>query len=378
MSVPVTLQRDGFDALFAVLERRGYLCVGPVLRDGAIVYDRVRRASDLPEGWVDEQAPGHYRLRRGDAPTLFGYVVGPHSFKKYLFPPDLRLWRLRREGQGFARDDAPEPVPRYAFLGVRGCEIAALEVQDRVFIGRAVADPTYRERRARALVIAVECTRSAGTCFCVSMGTGPAVEGGYDIAITELIDGGHRFVLRAGSDEGRAILDELGGAHATHADREQARRGVERCAAEQGQRFDAGGLPELLRESLDSRHWESVAERCLACASCTLACPTCFCSSVEDTSDLGGAHAERWRRWDSCFNPGHSYLHGGEVRPSTASRYRQWLTHKLGTWVEQFGTSGCVGCGRCVTWCPVGIDLREEVEALRRERARTAREEQPV
>jgi ferredoxin len=98
-----------------------------------------------------------------------------------------------------------------------------------------------------------------------------------------------------------------------------------------------------------------------------MVCPTCFCSSVEDVSDLSGEHVERRRHWDSCFNFSFSYMNGGNVRDNTRSRYRQWLTHKLGSWIEQFGASGCVGCGRCITWCPVGIDLTEEVAAIRGE-----------
>jgi Fe-S-cluster-containing hydrogenase component 2 len=132
-----------------------------------------------------------------------------------------------------------------------------------------------------------------------------------------------------------------------------------------GRTLATDGLREVLLRQLDSPHWDEVGERCLACANCTLVCPTCFCSSVEDVSDLDGSHAERWRRWDSCFNPGFSHIHGGEVRNSTGARYRQWLTHKLATWHDQFGTSGCVGCGRCVTWCPVGIDLTAEAARLR-------------
>ncbi len=93
-------------------------------------------------------------------------------------------------------------------------------------------------------------------------------------------------------------------------------------------------------------------------------CPTCFCTDTEDVTDLTGDHAERWRRWDSCFSLDFSFVHGGTIRSSTRSRYRQWLTHKLGTWWAQFGESGCVGCGRCIAWCPVGIDLTEEVAAL--------------
>jgi formate hydrogenlyase subunit 6/NADH:ubiquinone oxidoreductase subunit I len=107
-----------------------------------------------------------------------------------------------------------------------------------------------------------------------------------------------------------------------------------------------------------------VAQRCLACTNCTLVCPTCFCVAVEDTTDLAGDHVERHRRWDSCFTAGHSYVHGGSVHASTASRYRQWMTHKLSTWFDQFGSSGCVGCGRCIAWCPAAIDITEEAAAI--------------
>jgi Fe-S oxidoreductase len=96
-----------------------------------------------------------------------------------------------------------------------------------------------------------------------------------------------------------------------------------------------------------------------------MVCPTCFCTTVEDVSDVTGDHAERWRRWDSCFTLGFSYIHGGSIRNSGKARYRQWMTHKLASWIDQFGTSGCVGCGRCITWCPVGIDITEEARAIR-------------
>jgi ferredoxin len=369
----VTLRRDAFDHLFEVLEQRGYLCVGPVLRDGAIVYDRVRHASDLPEGWSDEQAPGRYRLTRRDDGALFGYAVGPQSFKQFLFPPQQRVWRLRRTDGGFERVDSQQVPPRYAFLGVRACELAALGIQDKVFGGGSFTDGDYVTRRDTALTIAVSCTRSASTCFCASTDTGPAVQHGFDLALTELLEGGHRFVIRAGSEAGQAILDELATTAATRSDLQAARAAVARGAAQQRHGLDdLAALPRQLRDSADSPRWQEVATRCLACANCTLACPTCFCSSVEDVSDLDGEHADRWRRWDSCFNPGFSYLHGGEVRKTTAARYRQWLTHKLGTWVEQFGTSGCVGCGRCIAWCPVGIDIRDEVARLQQDAAEAA------
>jgi sulfhydrogenase subunit beta (sulfur reductase) len=131
--------------------------------------------------------------------------------------------------------------------------------------------------------------------------------------------------------------------------------------------MEAGGLRELLAASHEAARWDDVASRCLTCGNCTMACPTCFCTTVEDVTDLSGDHAERWQSWASCFELDFSRLHGGPVRASGVSRYRQWLTHKLGTWHDQFGSSGCVGCGRCIVWCPVGIDLTEEVAALRDE-----------
>jgi ferredoxin len=123
-------------------------------------------------------------------------------------------------------------------------------------------------------------------------------------------------------------------------------------------------LVDLLKENYAHPRWDDVAERCVTCGNCTMVCPTCFCFSVTDTSSLTGEDPERHRSWDSCFTMDHSYLHGGSVRVSGRSRYRQWMTHKLATWHDQFGTSGCVGCGRCITWCPAGIDITEEVAAI--------------
>jgi ferredoxin len=129
--------------------------------------------------------------------------------------------------------------------------------------------------------------------------------------------------------------------------------------------MESRDVKDLLYRNLEHPRWDEVATRCLSCANCTMVCPTCFCTTVEDVTDLSGEHAERWQRWDSCFTQAFSYVHGGSVRPSTKAKYRQWMTHKLATWLDQFGSSGCVGCGRCITWCPVGIDITEEVRAIR-------------
>lgn len=371
----VVIGFDELDSLVAALREDGYAVIGPRMRDGAIVYEPLDTAGNLPWGWTDEQDGGRYRLVRGDANFAFAHTVGPQSWKKYLYPPRQTLWKGHREGQRFIVEAPTEPAPRYAFLGVRGCELAAIAIQDRVFgvsrhDGRAAGeqqftDSGYAARRAAAFIIAVNCGRAGGTCFCDSMGTGPKAEGGYDLALTELPDAtAPTFLVEAGTPAGAALLDRLPHRKAEPADLAAAGAAVENARAHMGRTMVANPAP-LLARNLEHPRWDAVAARCLSCANCTMVCPTCFCTTVEDTTDLTGSHVERWRRWDSCFTVDFSYIHGGAIRQSGASRYRQWMTHKLSSWWEQFGTSGCTGCGRCITWCPVGIDITEEAQAIR-------------
>jgi ferredoxin len=353
------------EALLAALRDRGHRILGPTVRDGAIVYDELETAAELPMGWTDRQEPGSYRLERRADEARFGYAVGPHSWKQFLFPPRVRLWRARRNGDSPPEvEEEPLDTRPLAFIGVRACELRAIAIQDRVFTGGRFVDRDYAARRDSAFVVAVNCGEPAATCFCASMGAGPRADAGYDLALTEILEGRHRLLVQAGSDRGVELLAELPSRAARPADLAAADAVVQRSAARMGRAMPAGDLHDLLAENLEHPRWDDVAERCLSCTNCTLVCPTCFCATVEDHTDLTGDHAERWRTWDSCFSLDHSYIHGGSVRPSGRSRYRQWLTHKLGTWHDQFGSSGCVGCGRCIAWCPVGIDITEEIAAI--------------
>jgi len=353
------------EALVSGLRSRGYRVLGPTLQDGAIVYDELESAAELPAGWTDVQEPGSYRVERREDDALFGYAVGPHSWKRYLLPPRLRLWQARLNGKGLEVEEEPLDETPLAFLGVRSCELHAIDIQDRVFVGGQAQDRDYASRREDVFLVAVNCIEPGGTCFCASMGTGPKAESGYDLALTEVLDGEHRFLAEAGSERGAELLAELPGREATDADVHAAGTAVDEAAARMGRQLDATDLHGLLRRNLEHPRWDEVAERCLTCGNCTMACPTCFCTSVEDSTDLAGQTAERHRVWDSCYSVEYSHIHGGAIRPSNRSRYRQWLTHKFGTWHDQFGTSGCVGCGRCITWCPVGIDVTEELTAIR-------------
>lgn len=363
---PVIIGAGGLDALIAALRAGGFTVIGPVARGDAIVLAEVSSAADLPRGRGDEQDAAHYRLReRGDG-ALFGFAATAQSWKSILFPARELMWAGEREDGGFAVRPPAGPAPRYALLGVRSCDLHAIGIHDRILLGRPVTDPAYAARRQDAFIIAVACSHPGGTCFCVSMGTGPRPAGGFDLSLTELLDeAGHRFLVTPGSPRGAALAAGLPGEPATAADLAAAEGVSAAAAARMGRRMDTGGLRELLYASPEHPRWDDVASRCLSCTNCTLVCPTCFCVSVEDVTDLTASTSERWRAWDSCFTSEHSHLPAGSLRPSTRSRYRQWLTHKLASWIDQFGMSGCVGCGRCITWCPAAIDITEEAAALR-------------
>jgi len=356
------LAKSDFQSFLDRLVALGYRTIGPTLIQGAIGYDEIRQIDDLPIGWTEHQSAGSYRLVRRDDDAWFGFNLGPHSWKRYLFPPQQTVARAIKREDGWQLDDVEDAEPPFAFLAVRSCELAAILVQDRVFLNEHHSDPIYRRRRENALLIAVNCTQAAETCFCTSMGTGPRCLVGFDLALTETELG---FTIETGSSRGASVLEGLPIRKAAPAECAEAAAARQQAEDQISKRLDTTDIREVLLGNLDHPRWDDVAERCLSCTNCTMVCPTCFCHSVEEVSDLDGGQVDRVRQWDSCFNARFSYMNGGLVRGDVRSRYRQWLTHKLAGWIDQFDTSGCVGCGRCITWCPVGIDLTAEVAAIR-------------
>jgi Fe-S-cluster-containing hydrogenase component 2 len=347
----------GLQQLLSILIERGYRVVGPTLSDNAIVLSELTSADDLPRGWGVDVAPGRYRIRRRDDNALFGHSAGPQSWKQFLHPPRQRLW-----SSDGAESDEP---PRYAFIGVRACDLSAITILNGVLGAASHPDQGFVGRLKRIFVVAVNCTEPGGLCFCASMGTGPHVGPGYDLALTERIaEDGCTYLVDAGSDGGADVLAALPHRDADRSEIDCARTAVSEAARHMGRHMPDGDLRELLTVSRESPHWQDVASRCLTCGNCTMVCPTCFCTSTEDITDLTGEHAERWMHWASCYELDFTYLHGGSVRQSGESRYRHWITHKLGTWHDQFGSTGCVGCGRCIAWCPTGIDITEEMNTL--------------
>ena len=361
-----TLPRGDFDSLLGALQDRGYETIGPRVKQGAIALEPVKLADELPVGITDAQDGGTYRLSERSDEALFGFANGPQSWKRILHPPVTRVWRAQRDEDGIRIEAEPDRSPKWAFIGVRSCDLHAIRSLDSALLDVEHPDEGYAARREGIFIVALNCSVAGGTCFCVSMGTGPHCEAGFDIALTEVIEGDtHYFTCEAGSERGEEVLEALPAAEAGEEERAAAAAVVERTAKSMGRQMDMEGLPDLLMRNLDHPRWDEVSERCLTCGNCTSVCPTCFCTDVSDTTDLSGDSAERWRTWDSCFTLGFTYVHGGSVRPTPRSRYRQWMTHKLATWGEQFDTFGCVGCGRCIAWCPVAIDITEEAAAIR-------------
>ena len=206
----LVIEREQLQALLDALHARGFPTIGPTLQDGSIVYDELKSIDDLPAGWSDRQEAGTYRLARREDGALFGYNVGPHSWKRFLHPPVLRLLQVESVGGNLAFTQGEPAAPTCAFIGVRACEVQAMAIQDRVFLDGEYSDPDYRSRRERAFVVAVDCGQAGGTCFCASMGTGPKVTGGFDLSLTEIVGPeGHRFVVETGSERGAELMREI-------------------------------------------------------------------------------------------------------------------------------------------------------------------------
>ncbi len=356
------LPRAKLQSLIDALRHAHKRVLGPVARDGAIVFDEIERASDLPIGWHDQQSAGRYRLTHDENPRAFAWANGPQALKPLTFAPQEILWHMDRNERGeLAFSDRIVEPPSTAVIGVRACDLAAIHLQDRHFAYGTYPDTYYNRRRRALFIVAVDCSHPADTCFCHSTGDGPAATSGFDLGLTEIEDG---FLLRAKSDAGRTLLDALPRFPATEGQLAEAAKQEQAAIAAQTRSLPSRNLRDDLMTRLAHKRWEDVAERCLACGNCTSVCPTCFCHSEGEIPAMDGRSAEHYREWDSCFTAGHSYIHGWIVRNETAMRYRQWLVHKLGTWHDQYGRSGCTGCGRCIAWCPAGIDLTEEARAL--------------
>lgn len=355
----VVIKKAEFNQLLSSLRKLGFSTVGPQVKHQVLQYGPIEGLDDLPKGYSSVQSPGSYRLKKGLHNRYFDITPGAQSWKEYIYPPRKKLFTMRKEEGRWERVEDDEVIPKYALIGVRPCELSAINILDQILIRDDFQDSDYAARRGRLFILAVDCLSPGDTCFCVSMGTGPEAGSGYDLKLTELEDG---FLIRIGSDIGLALMRELTWEPATAFNQQAARRALEKASRSMGRLIrDVETAPDAILNNLEHDYWMDVADRCMSCGNCTFVCPTCFCWDAVDEVSVTTNETTRTRVWDSCFNLAYSAQAGGNTRPSTKSRYRQWLSHKFGNWQKQFGVLGCVGCGRCITWCPAGIDVTAEV-----------------
>ena len=359
---PRFLPHDGLQALIDALVARGYKVIGPVVREGAVVLAPLEDAKRIPWGVLDVQAPGKYTLEAGNPQRAFGWVNGPSSLKPFLFKQQETLWQATVGADGRVGFGSVVEAHPQAVIGVRPCDIAAMRVQDRVFLEGEHVDIRYKARRDSLFTVVVNCTRAADTCFCTSQGVSTRAEQGYDLAMTEV---GGGFVIEAGSETGAEVLQALSLDDALPAQLTAADAGIREAATTQKRSApSAERCAQVLSVARDHPQWDRVAEQCEGCGNCTKLCPTCICHKQMYLPSLDGEGGEQVREWDSCHSETHGYVSGKNLRQARRERYRMRVTHKFTNMEHQFGLPGCVGCGRCISWCTKGIDVTENLAII--------------
>ena len=347
--------------------------LGPQVDGPAVRWGPLTGPDELPQGIGAETSPGHYRLKQRSGPERFAWGPSPDSLKRWLHVPEECFVHAAQDNGAFHILPGEQPgappggaaPPKFAFIGMRPCDLAALVRLDAVFLKGPYVEEHYSARRREAFLVVVNCTASLDTCFCASMECGPGARTGYDVALTEhTAEEPAAYLAEAGSARGVALIEAITAPRAEPGFIAECREACKQAAAVQRRRVDWRTAPAVMLRSFEHPRWEQTARRCLACGNCTLTCPTCFCVNTIEHTAIDGSTGGRSRVWDSCFTQNFTYIHGGSVRTSVKSRYRQWLGHKLAWWQQQFGTAGCTGCGRCIAWCPAGIDISEEFAAL--------------
>lgn len=347
---------------------KSHRIIGPKIENDVLILTETG-FEDIPSGYKDRQKPGSYKISKENENDIFSFSIGPDSFKRFFHPPMKELFNFKKTKKAISLTPVLKNEKPLALIGVRACDISAIKLYDRVFLEGVVRDSNYESLRKDALIIGVNCLYPGDNCFCSSMGTGPEIKDNFDIAITELKD---CFLMEIGSVAGKKIIEGLPSDRVEESDMNEKASVIENCRRLIKKSVRAEELPWLIYKNLEHPRWSDIARRDLECGNCTQVCPTCFCNSSYDYLQLSGVANKsseisgvRVMKWDSCFSRNFARVHGGNFRPSRRARFRQWMSHKLAYTFEQFGLTGCVGCGRCITWCPAGIDITQELEALR-------------
>ena len=320
------------------LLREGKRVIAPVEEEGLRLFRAVESAEQVC------LAPGKTRW----------------SPKEFLFPKTEALFSYSVQGEQVTLDGARVAEAEQVLFGVRPCDAAGLRRLDAIFLN-GERDSLYADRRGRSTVVSLACDEAEPECFCTAVGGGPAAEDGSDL---QLLTAGEGWLVVPLTPKGEALTAVLKDRAASLSSEEwaRARERVQRVEESLRRSPIAREWARVLESSFDLPLWEALGRRCLGCSICTYVCPSCSCFDVQDTGNAWCG--DRCRSWDSCtFALFTRHASGHNPRPTQASRYRQRLLHKFAYFpLEHEGQFMCVGCGRCVKLCPVGMNIQESVQ----------------
>lgn len=347
-------ERDLNELIALLSSKYGLDVIGLRYNGGSFSYGKLSSINDAPLYVEDLQGRASYRLIRANAAGSFRHTY--LSPKYFLNPP---LQEVAHVGADFGASAPKERPKPFAIFGIKPCDLHAIRVIDGILLNK---DLYYTMIRGSLRAVVVEeCTRPSGNCFCGSLGTGPQARNGYDLAYAWLEDG---VVVKAGSALGEELIEELGLEGADAGDVEKYEEYIIRAQQQTKALPELPKLVNALEKSMGNIElWSKLSRRCVGCSNCNMVCPTCFCTEFFDEIGPNGS-ATRFRKWYGCLSYSYGLVARGHFRPELYMRYRHFVLHKFLFYWKQVGLIGCTGCGRCITWCPLGVDIRETLREV--------------
>lgn len=296
---------------------------------------------------VNEGVVRFEKIRSGKDVTL-DYINTAESPKEYFLPDGDNLFIFDKKRLEY---ESLKPIEKTRVIfGMRPCDANALNILDRVLLEKPI-DNNYAERRKKTIIIAIECKKTGDNCFCYVFGT-DTVKEGVDLVFKPY---GKKYIVEVLSKKGEKLLDKTFFKKSKLKSYKVKRRFKKK--------IDLKEIKSKLPELYNSDKWKPIAERCIACAACTGVCPTCYCFEHKDYEHFNSVIRKRY--WSSCLLASFSRVAGNHViRRSMESRVKQFVYHKLFYFEKRYGVDLCVGCGRCISSCPVGIDFFEFINKL--------------
>ncbi|MHA1656299.1 MAG: 4Fe-4S dicluster domain-containing protein [Candidatus Heimdallarchaeota archaeon] len=348
------------------------------------MYSKIILQKDLPK-LVDELVNDHIVVaptKAKNVPTfsevrsseevefsiLFNEKLPMIPLKKIFLPPQQTVFKYSlSEGVTESCEELAARVAEKEILvfGASPCDITGVNVLNRIF-REYYTDALFSQLRDRTVIIGMNCLDHCyENCFCETMHSNDP-KSGYDIMLTPISK--TKLIAVPNSDKGKALLRTHGEIfqEVTAKDHQAYLKALEQKRLNFKREFPIEGLASEIEDNFESSVWEEFTKKCLFCGSCTFVCPTCYCFSTKDNLSIDLKTGERIRDWDSCYYPEFALVAGGHnFREHQSQRFRYRYLHKFVDIPRRYNLEGCVGCGRCITYCPANIDVRDVLKMIR-------------